>query len=154
MKNLLKLIASLALTLGVGAMGSIFTVSEITTWYAGLNKPFFSPPNWVFGPVWTTLYILMGVSLYLVWISKKKKRDMVMGIFLFQLFLNFLWSIIFFANHNPQAAFIEVIILWVFILMTIKETRAISKNASYLLYPYLAWVTFASILNLAIVILN
>lgn len=154
MNKLLKLITSLTLTLGVGALGSTLTLPSIDIWYRFLNKPFFSPPDWVFGPVWTALYILMGLSLYLVWNSKSKNKNMVMGLFLSQLGLNFLWSVIFFANRNPQLAFAEIIILWIFILMTIKETKKISSNAAYLLYPYLAWVTFASILNLSVAILN
>lgn len=147
---------SILFCLGVGFLGSYFTMPSIPTWYATLNKPFFSPPNFIFAPVWTTLYILMGVSLYLVWdkgISKKKVKIAVL-FFALQLFLNFLWSILFFALHSPILALFEIIILWLVILITIMKFRKVSNASSLLLYPYIAWVSFASILNLSIVILN
>lgn len=154
--NLPKLVASLLLCLSTGALGSVFTASAITTWYSALNKPVFSPPNWVFAPVWTTLYTFMGISLYLVWNSKKsaKVKDRAMMIFLIQLALNFFWSIIFFGAHQPKIAFLEIILMWVFIFLSIRSFAKISKNAAYLLYPYLAWVSFATILNLSIAVLN
>lgn len=150
-KDFPKLILSIALCLGAGIIGSFFTASAIPTWYATLVKPSFSPPNWIFGPVWTTLYILMGTSLYLVWISKKK---IVPNIFWVQLILNTSWSIVFFGMKNPELAFVNIIALWVAISLTIEKFSKISKTASYLLYPYLAWVTFALFLNLSIVKLN
>jgi benzodiazapine receptor len=152
--NLPKLLASIILCLGVGSLGSFFTVSEIASWYATLQKPFFSPPNYLFGPVWTILYILMGVSLAIVWSSKKKGKEKAIKLFLIQLALNFFWSIIFFAWHSPELAFIEIIVMWIFIFLTIKAFLPISKISAYLLYPYLAWVSFASILNLFVAILN
>lgn len=152
--NLPRLIASVTLPLAIGALGSIFTVSAITTWYAILNKPFFSPPNWIFGPVWTTLYILMGISLYLLWTSKKKGKTKAIKLFLIQLVLNLFWSILFFGWHNPLAAFAEIIALWIFIFLTIRQSLLVSKNAAYLLYPYIIWVTIASILNFSLLILN
>ena len=152
--NLPKLLASIILCLGVGSLGSFFTVSEIASWYATLQKPFFSPPNYLFGPVWTILYILMGISLYLVWVAKKKGKEKAMQLFLIQLALNFFWSIIFFGLHSPEVAFVEIIAMWIFIYLTIKAFSGISKTAAYLLYPYLAWVSFATILNLSIVLLN
>ena len=148
-KDFPKLLLSLGLCLGAGIIGSFFTVSSIPTWYQTLNKPSFSPPNWIFGPVWTILYILMGYSLYLVWVKRK-----VPTIFWMQLFLNFIWSIIFFGMKNPTLAFINIIALWIAIVLTIKAFSKINKLASQLLWPYLAWVSFASILNLMIVILN
>ncbi|OGE33683.1 TspO protein [Candidatus Daviesbacteria bacterium RIFCSPHIGHO2_02_FULL_36_13] len=148
-KNLLKLIFSIGICLGAGVLGSFFTISSIPTWYVTLNKPFFSPPNWVFGPVWTILYILMGYSLYLVW--KKKK---VPSIFWIQLILNASWSIIFFGMKSPSLALINIAVLWIAIVLTIKSFYKINKLAAYLLYPYLAWVSFASILNYSIWILN
>ncbi|OGH24827.1 MAG: TspO protein [Candidatus Levybacteria bacterium RIFCSPLOWO2_01_FULL_39_24] len=152
--NLPKLIVSIALPLIVGFSGSVFTVSAVPTWYATLNKPSFSPPNYLFGPVWTILYILMGISLYFLWTAKKKGEGKAIKLFLIQLVLNFFWSIIFFGWHNPQAAFLEIISLWIFIFLTIRQSLLISKTSAYLLYPYLVWVSFASILNLSIVLLN
>ncbi len=147
--NIPKLILSVGVCLGAGILGSIFTISSIPTWYATLNKPFFSPPNWIFGPVWTILYILMGVSLYLVWIKNK-----VPAVFWIQLILNALWSILFFGLKNPSLALVDIAALWVAIFLTIKSFYKINKPAGNLLIPYLLWVTFASILNLAIVVLN
>lgn len=153
-KNLPLLIFAILMSEGAGILGSIFTVSSIPTWYATLAKPSFSPPNFVFGPVWTTLYALMGISFYLVWVSKAKSKQHAVRLFFIQLCLNAIWSIIFFGLKNPGLAFLEIIALWVAIFLTIKAFRKISKNASDLLYPYIAWVSFASILNLSIWILN
>lgn len=147
--NLPKLILSIGICLGAGVLGSIFTISSIPTWYATLNKPFFSPPNLIFGPVWTILYILMGISLYLVWTKRR-----VPLIFWAQLILNAIWSIIFFGFKNPTLALADIIALWIAIILTIKAFYKINKLAGQLLIPYLLWVSFATILNLAIVILN
>lgn len=149
------LIFSIGVCLLAGFLGSFFTVSAIPTWYASLNKPFFSPPNWIFAPVWTTLYVLMGISLFIV-ISNKKQaiKDKAVVIFGLQLFLNFLWSVLFFGMKNPTLALIDIAALWIAIFLTIKSFSKISKLASNLLIPYLLWVTFASLLNLMIVILN
>lgn len=152
----LQIVLPILLCLAVGFIGSIFTVASIPTWYASLNKPFFSPPNFIFGPVWTILYILMGISLHLVWsndIHKKAVKKAVIFFFL-QLFLNFTWSIIFFGLRSPILALLNIIILWIVIIMTMKYFKPISKNAFILLIPYILWVSFATILNLAIVILN
>ncbi len=144
-----QLILSLGLCLGAGGVGSIFTTQSIPTWYATLNKPFFSPPNWIFAPVWTILYILMGISLYLVWQKKK-----IPAVFWIQLVLNIIWSVIFFGMKNPPLAFMDIIILWIAIFATIKSFSKINKLAGQLLWPYMVWVSFASILNLFIIILN
>lgn len=144
-----KLLLSIGLCLGAGGLGSIFTTQAIPTWYATLNKPSFSPPNWVFGPVWIILYILMGISLYLVWQKKK-----IPAIFWIQLMLNVLWSIVFFGFKNSLLAFVDITALWIAIFLTIKAFSKINKLAGDLLWPYLAWVSFATILNLFIVILN
>ena len=148
-----KLIISILLSLSAGAIGSIFTFRSIPTWYNTLNKPAFNPPNWLFGPVWTTLYILIGISVYLVWTNKKKNTTAFI-IFGTQLFLNALWSILFFGLKNPLIAFIEIILLLAAILYTIIIFYKIDKNAAYLLIPYLFWVSFASILNFSIFYLN
>ena len=125
-------------------------------WYATLNKPPFNPPNWIFGPVWSVLYLLMGISLYLILIQKDKSIEQRIGVMLFatQLLLNTLWSLIFFGLRNPALAFGEIIILWIFIFLTIIYFNKVNKIASFLLIPYLAWVSFAAILNLWIMILN
>jgi benzodiazapine receptor len=150
-----ELVVSIFICLLAGVLGAIFTTSAIPTWYAALKKPFFSPPNWLFGPVWTLLYLMMGVSLYLVWISPPKAhKTKTLSLFGIQLFLNFLWSFLFFGMRSPLLAFAGIIALWVFILLTILSFRKISRTASLLLLPYLFWVTFAAILNFSIVLLN
>lgn len=150
MNKALKLFAFVLLCEAAGLVGSIFTLNSLQTWYPTLVKPFFNPPGWIFGPVWTTLYFLMGVSLYLVW--EKKKTDLKW--FWIQLLLNSLWSVAFFGLKSPILAFIIIIFLWACIFLTIKTFIKTSKTSAYLLYPYLAWVSFALILNLSIVILN
>jgi translocator protein len=151
-----KFISSIAVCFLVAFLGSVFTAPSIPTWYIHLNKPFFNPPNWVFAPAWTILYFLMAVSLYIVWEKKlkNKKKDDAIKTFFFQLTLNFLWSLIFFGLHMPLLALLTIVALWIAIFMTIKAFYKISKTASYLLVPYILWVTFASILNLAVVVLN
>ena len=154
-KSILPLLISILITLSAGFIGSFFTTSSITTWYAFINKPFFSPPNWLFAPVWTLLYILMGISAFLIW--KKRDNLKTKQAFIFygiQLILNALWSIIFFGMHNPGLALLEIIILWLFILITLIKFYKINKIAGLLFIPYLLWVSFASILNYAIWMLN
>lgn len=152
--NIFRLIISILLPLAVGGLGSFFTISAIPTWYAALNKPFFSPPNWVFGPIWTTLYVLMGISLYLLWTTNKKGKEKAIKLFFVQLSLNFFWSVIFFGTHNIALAFVEIVALWIFIFLTIRQSLLVSKPAVYFLYPYIIWVTIASVLNLSILLLN
>lgn len=143
------------ITVGLGSLGGIFTVAEIPNWYAGLNKPFFNPPNWLFGPVWTLLYILMGISLYLIWkLSSSEERTRAIWLFSIQFVLNFFWSIIFFKYHLLGWAFVEIMAMWVFILLTILQFKQLSSWAAYLLMPYLLWVSFATILNASIWWLN
>lgn len=156
MKNLSKLLISILMCEGVGLISVPFTIASIPTWYASLNKPSFSPPNFIFSPVWTFLYFLMGVSFYLIWRKglKSKKVKTALFYFLIQLFFNFLWSILFFGFHAPLLAFWDIIVLWIFIFITIMRFAKISQIASYLLTPYFLWVSFASILNFSIVILN
>ncbi len=148
-----KLFFSLIICFAVAGAGSAVTLNAISTWYAILNKPIFNPPNTIFGPVWTLLYLLMSISLAIVW-SQKKKTISALQMFFAQLGLNFLWSYVFFGLHLPFGGLIVIILLWAAIFQTIKRFSPISKYAAYLLYPYLAWVSFAAILNLAIVILN
>ena len=153
MNKWIKLIVSILICQIAGIIGSIFTTPSITTWYADLQQPAFSPPNWVFGPVWITLYTLMGISLYLVW-NKKNNVKIPLTLFFIQLILNSIWSIIFFGLQNPFYALIEIIILWITILLTIISFYKISKKASLLLLPYIIWVTVATTLNYYIWILN
>lgn len=139
-----------------GIIGSLFTAASIPTWYATLTRPELSPPNWIFAPVWTTLFALMGIAAFLVWNKGLKRRDVriALGIFSIQLILNTLWSIIFFGMQNPGAAFIEITFLWVAILATIIAFGKISKVAAWLLVPYILWVSFAAYLNYSFWILN
>jgi len=136
----------------VGIGGGVFTAKAIPTWYTKLKKPSFNPPNWIFGPVWTLLFILMGIAAFLVWRQgfDKKEVKTALGIFIFQLFLNLFWSIIFFGIHNPAVAFTEIISLWSAILALILAFYQISKTSAYLLIPYILWVSFAAYLNYAI----
>jgi len=126
------------------------------SWYNTLNKPFFTPPSWLFGPAWTVLYILMGVSAYLVWKKgfKKKQIKEALKIFAIQLVLNLSWSPIFFGAKQIFLALIVIIIMWIIIFKTIKVFAKIDKTASYLLYPYILWVSFATILNFSVWLLN
>ncbi|MFH1325934.1 MAG: TspO/MBR family protein [Candidatus Falkowbacteria bacterium] len=154
--NYKRLIISLILPQLAGLVGSLFTTPAIPTWYAGLAKPEFSPPNWIFGPVWFLLYILMGVSIYLIWqkIEKNKKAKQAMLLFWIHLFFNAVWSIIFFGLQNPGLAFVNIIIIWLLIIILMIKFWKISKLAAYLLIPYLLWVSFASALNYFIWYLN
>jgi len=154
-KSILPLLISILIVFSFGFIGSFFTTSSITNWYAFINKPLFSPPNWIFGPVWTLLYILMGVSAFLIWQKRDNLKTKPALIFYgIQLILNALWSIIFFGMHNPGLALLEIVILWLFILITLIKFYKINKTAGLLFIPYLAWVSFASILNYAIWMLN
>lgn len=150
------LLFSLLICLSAGLVGSVFTYQAIPTWYVTLTKPSFNPPNWVFGPVWTMLYVMMGISLSIVWKKRSKKPEKRSGLLYFslQLILNALWSIVFFGMHSPLAALFVIVGLWAFIFSTIRNFLVISKIAGWLLIPYLLWVGFATLLNLSIVILN
>jgi tryptophan-rich sensory protein len=154
--NYFVLIGFIIAAQAAGGLGSLFTFSSIPTWYAYLNKPFFSPPNWLFGPVWTLLYTFMAIAAYLVWrrVQFGKKGRAFWHVYWTQLVLNTLWSIIFFGLKFAGLAFIEILAMWYFIVRCIQESKKIEPWASYLLYPYLAWVSFASLLNLAIWVLN
>lgn len=153
--NSIKLITSIVLCVSLGSVGGLVTVNEIPTWYASLNKPSFNPPNWLFGPVWTTLYLLMGISAYLVWKQPvSKERNKALQLFILQFILNFCWSFIFFGMHATGWALIEMIALWILILLTILHFAKHSKLAAWLLVPYISWVSFALLLNAAIWRLN
>jgi tryptophan-rich sensory protein len=153
--NILMLILCIALPLLVGGIAGYATSSNISNWYTYLTKPSFNPPNYLFGPVWTTLYILMGISLFLIWKSPEgKNRSNSLTLFFIQLLLNFAWSFIFFQFHQVGAAFIEIILLWVSILLMIRAFYGTVTLAAYLQIPYLLWVTFATLLNGSILYLN
>jgi tryptophan-rich sensory protein len=152
-QNWFVLMGFILLAEGAGIVGSFFTTSNIPTWYATLTKPPIAPPNWVFGPVWTTLFLLMGIAAYFVWRTGVRSRS-ALQIFGIQLALNVLWSLIFFGLQNPGAAFIEIILLWLAIVWTIYAFSRHSKLAAWLLVPYIAWVSFASVLNYFIWVLN
>ncbi len=143
-----KLFISIALPLMVGAIAGIFTATAIGSWFETLHHPSFRPPNWLFGPVWTVLYLLMGISIYLIWIQQATSmRKRVIIIFAIQLSLNFIWSFLFFYFHAIGFALVEIIVLWVCIFILIFQFRKVKPLAAYLNIPYIIWVTFALILN-------
>jgi translocator protein len=150
------LIGSILIPLMVGYIGAIVTLAQITTWYSTLSKPWWSPPNWLFGPVWTTLYLLMGIALFLVWREGLHRRDVRFAILIFgvQLALNLLWSVVFFSFHALFGSFIIVMLLWLAILANIIAFLIISKWAGLLLVPYILWVSIASYLNYSVYLLN
>lgn len=150
----LKLPISILAALIVGALGSLFTVPSITTWYATLAKPVFNPPSWLFAPVWTILYVLMGVSFWLIWKSHSSEKKRAMGLFIIQLLLNGIWSPVFFGAHSIGGALALIVLLWAAIVLTILVFKKISKPAAWLLVPYILWVSFAMLLNFAIWRLN
>jgi benzodiazapine receptor len=154
--NILKLIASVVICQAAGVIGSLFTTPSIPAWYAGIEKPSFTPPNGVFGPVWITLFALMGIALFLVWregLSDRRIRTAFI-VFIVQLLLNTSWSIAFFGLRSPLAGLVIIVILWAAILATIIRFFGISRVAGALLIPYIAWVSFAAVLNGAIYVLN
>ena len=155
-RDIIKLIVSIAACQGAGLIGSLFTTAAIPTWYAGLQKPFFTPPNWLFAPAWITLYILMAVAAFLIWrkgLDQKGVRFALI-IFLIQLVLNTLWSIVFFGLESPLYGIIVIVALWIAILLTMIKFFKLSTIAGALLTPYIGWVSFAAVLNVAIWMLN
>ncbi|MEO8638026.1 MAG: TspO/MBR family protein [Candidatus Taylorbacteria bacterium] len=156
LNSFLKLVTAILVSELAGILGSLFTISAIPTWYVTLAKPAFNPPSWIFGPVWTTLYALMGISAFLVWNKGLNRRDVrkALGVFGFQLALNALWSIVFFGLHSPAWALVNIVAMWLAIVWTMTLFYKISKPAMYLLIPYILWVSFATYLNLAIWVLN
>lgn len=141
--------------MAIGGISGFATADGVNGWYRTLNKPSFNPPNYLFGPVWSLLYLLMGVSLFLILRSPKSPaRSKAIAIFSSQLALNFLWSIIFFKFHYPGLALAEIILMWAMILWMIISFYRINKTAALIQLPYIAWVSFASILNAAIFYLN
>lgn len=152
----LRLVFAIIVCESAGLIGSIFTFPAIAGWYSGLVRPEIAPPNWIFGPVWTTLFVLMGIAAFLVWKNGRDRQEVKIALAIFggQLILNTLWSIIFFGLHNPGAALLEIVFLWLAILATIITFARISRRAAWLLVPYILWVSFAGYLNYSIWILN
>lgn len=154
-QSALGLLGWIILCFTAAGVGSSFTLPQIESWYAELNKPSFNPPNWIFGPVWSTLYLMMAVAVWLIW----KNQGWVnaphsLGIWCFQLLLNTTWSVIFFGLENPELAAVEIVVLWVSIFLTILAFWRHDRLAALLMVPYLMWVSFASVLNFSIAALN
>jgi len=152
----LPLIISVLITEGIAVTASLFTISQIPVWYSTLNKPWFNPPNWLFGPVWVTLYLMIAVAAYLVW-KRRNKSDVyktTRNVYIIQLVLNFSWSAVFFGMHQVLGALLVIALLWISIVICIYNFNKFSKVAAWLLVPYLLWVSFASVLNLYIYLLN
>ena len=156
MSSVIKLVISILASFAAGGIGSLFTFRVIPTWYAGLKKPPYTPPNWVFGPIWTTLYILMGISVFLVWQKGLNTSGVMLAFTLFwiQLALNALWSVIFFGMKSKGGGVITIIVLWLLILATIITSFRVSGWAGALLIPYIVWVSIASYLNIGVWLLN
>ena len=150
----IKLPVSIFATLLVGAFGSFFTASSVTTWYTTLAKPSFNPPSWIFAPVWTILYVLMGISFWMIWKSHSSEKKLAIGLFLIQFVLNAIWSPVFFGAHSIDWALALIVLLWAAIALTILVFKKISKSAAWILVPYILWVSFATVLNFAIWRLN
>ena len=153
--QIIKLVTSLLLPLAIGGIAGVFTREAIPGWYASLNQPSFNPPNFVFGPVWSTLYIIMGISLFLIWkLPASKQRNQAILIFMVQLFLNFCWSFIFFYFKMIGLALLDILVLWITIIFMLVRFYVIKPVAAYINIPYLLWVTFATALNMAYFFLN
>jgi tryptophan-rich sensory protein len=156
MTKIIKLICSVAMCILIGFLGSFATRGSVTTWYADLSHPSFTPPDWTFGVVWPILYVMMGISAFLIWIMGFDKTEVkvALGIFALQLILNGLWTPIFFGLHLIGLALVEIIVMWAAILLTIISFWKISKPAALLLLPYIFWVSFAIVLNASLFVLN
>ena len=157
MQKIVRIALVVSTCLLIGYFSGMVTKDSVTTWFPTLVKPVFNPPSWVFFPVWTVLYILIGVAGGMIWNHLETNKELVRKAFLFfiiQLVLNALWTYLFFGLHNPLLAFIEIILLWLFIFETYNQFKKIDKIASYLFIPYLAWVSFAMLLNGSIWWLN
>jgi len=153
----LRMLLAFILVSGLaGLLGSLFTFQSIPTWYASLNKPPFNPPNWVFGPVWTTLYLLMGSAAYLVYREGFGRNEVKAAIYAFacQLCLNAAWSVAFFGLRSIAGGMATIIMLWLAIALMLVLFYRVSRTAGLLIAPYLLWVSFASVLNFSLLLLN
>lgn len=148
MRPIVKLIIAIAIPVVTGLIASWFTSQSVGTWFTTLNRPSFAPPNWVFGPVWTLLYVLMGISLYIIWRRPESiQKEKALFIFGLQLTCNFLWSFFFFYMRRPSFALVDIIVLWILIIIMIVRFYRLSPTAGLLNIPYLLWVSFALALN-------
>ena len=157
MQRILRVVLVVTACLTIGYLSGMVTRESITTWYPTLVKPVFNPPNWIFAPVWTMLYVMIGVAGGMIWNRIETDEENVkkaFKFFIYQLALNALWSYLFFGLHNPLLALIEIVLLWLMIFETYTQFKKIEKVAAMLLIPYLAWVSFATILNASIWWLN
>jgi len=152
-QNIFLLVGSIAVAQSAGLIGSLFTRSSIREWYILLEKPFFNPPNWIFGPVWTILYTLIGIALYLS-LKHWGKNKQFLSLFAFHLFLNALWSIIFFGQRMIGLALFDIILMDISLVVMMIWSRKIDKRIAWLLLPYLLWILFATVLNGSILLLN
>lgn len=154
--NIITLLICVAVCIGAGLIGSIFTRESVSEWYTYLQKPAFTPPGWLFAPVWSLLYILMGIAVFMVWRQGWKQVQVKRGIIIFimQLLLNVTWSFAFFGLKSPISGLIIIIPLWIAILLTIINFYTVHRAASFLLFPYIIWVSFAIVLNLSIYLMN
>ena len=150
----MKYVIAILICLAVGGIGGFVTIGAVNSWYLTLNKPSWNPPNYLFGPVWTTLYILMGIAWGMIWNSNSTEKPKAMQFFIIQLVLNFFWSISFFGMKNISLALFDILVLWIMILLTLIVFNRINKKAAALLIPYILWVSFATALNFAIWRLN
>ena len=146
----LKLLVSVVFCMALGALSGLRTMRGIIEWYPKIAKPSWNPPNEIFGPVWSLLYALMGIALGLIWHKPKEGKNKVIIYFIIQLALNLFWSILFFVFHEVGWAFLELLLMWIMIFLTIRSFYSINKIAAYLLLPYICWVSFAGILNFTI----
>ena len=153
MNKWLVLAGFIIVCLGVGVVSGVMTAGAMVDWYPTLNKPFFNPPSWVFAPAWTILYIMMAVAAWRVWLAGPSSKP-ALNLFFIQLVLNFLWSVFFFGLHSPALALIDIIAMWIMIALTMRAFFKIARPAGWLLVPYLAWVSFAAVLNASIWWLN
>ena len=156
MNLFVKCVLSILLPLMVGGVSGFFTAGSIEGWYITLNKPWFNPPNWIFGPVWTLLYLMMGIAFFLIWKSDAPAdaKRIAIRVYFVQLALNFAWSLIFFYMEQPGWALVDILLMWVAIFWTILAFGKISSASAWLLVPYICWVSFAMALNFAIWKLN
>ncbi len=150
--DVLALVVCILVCFAAAAIGGIWTSRSVGTWYKEIEKPSWNPPSWIFGPVWTVLYLMMGIALWLVW--REKASALPLGLFAVQLVLNAAWSGLFFGLRLPGPAFAEIVLLWLAIVGTVGAFRPIAPAAAYLLLPYLGWVSFAAVLNFTVWRLN
>jgi translocator protein len=156
MKNIFSLLCCITICLAVGGLAGYATSSSVTTWYVTLNKPFFNPPNWLFGPVWTVLYCMMGIALWAIWRPTHDilLQRLALALFFVQLTLNFLWSFLFFSLQSPLLALVDIVLLLIFLVPTMLVSQKIAPKTIWLFLPYFAWVCFATLLNASIWLLN